>query len=136
MAAEATSLPAWVRVWRDAITPLATVEGLQRLLWALKKDDERLIQGATTKPPPLRCVEDWECEGACAIGFLGWEEGGTVGTVEEFFASTCYAIDQTLGEPAGCRHFICWTDETPRTEMRRLLIPEVERSIQLKVEKV
>ena len=41
----------------------------------------------------------------------------------------CFAIDQRLGEPAGCRWFLNWFDETPRDEMRRLLLAEVARAL-------
>jgi hypothetical protein len=36
-------------------------------------------------------------------------------------------VDQRLGEPAACRWFLNWFDETPRDEMRRLLLPEVQQ---------
>ena len=43
----------------------------------------------------------------------------------EFFARMCFEVDQRLGEPAGCRWFLNWFDETPRDEMRRELLAEV-----------
>lgn len=45
----------------------------------------------------------------------------TVGAVEEFFAMRCFDADQRLGEPAACRHFLNWYDDTPRDEMRESL---------------
>ena len=102
----------------------------------LATDDGRLLQGATTTPPPLACVQDWPVEGACALGYCGWVGDGleTVGEVEEFFARMCFEIDQRLGEPAGCRWFLNWFDETPRDEMRELLLVEVERALELRRE--
>ena len=87
------------------MAPRLSVEGLQALRQALVENDPRLLQGATTVPPPIQCVEDWPCEGACALGFCGWHgEGlGTVGEVEEFFAKCCFEADERLGEPAACR---------------------------------
>lgn len=49
--------------------------------------------------------------------------------MEEYFARMCFEIDQRLGEPAGCRWFLNWYDETPRDEMIRLLLAEVNRSL-------
>ena len=34
-----------------------------------------------------------------------------------------------VGEPAACRWFLNWFDETPRDEMRRLLLAEVNRNL-------
>lgn len=122
------TLPTWAHVWRAGIAPLLSDEALAALASALTSDDPRLVQGVTTTPPPLMCVQDWDVEGACALGYCGWRGDGlqTVGEVEEFFDRMCYEIDQRLGEPAGCRHFLNWFDETPRDEMRRDLLAEVE----------
>jgi hypothetical protein len=124
-------MESWRKVWREGVAPLLSVAGLEALRAALVQDDPRLHQGATTMPPPLPCVQDWPVEGACAVGFCGWQGEGleTVGEVEEFFARTCFEIDQRLGELAGCRWFLNWFDETPRDEMRRQLLAEVNRSL-------
>ena len=124
-------MESWRKVWRDGLAPLLSTGGLEALRKALVNDDPRLQQGATTTPPPLQCVADWPVEGACALGFCGWQGDGleTVGEVEEFFARMCFEIDQRLGEPAGCRWFLNWFDETPRDEMRRLLLAEVNRAM-------
>ena len=124
-------MESWRKVWRDGLVPLLSTGGLEALWRALVSDDPRLQQGATTTPPPLQCVADWPVEGACALGFCGWQGDGleTVGEVEEFFARTCFEIDARLGEPAGCRWFLNWFDETPRDEMRRLLLAEVNRAL-------
>jgi hypothetical protein len=53
----------------------------------------------------------------------------TVAEVEEFFARMCFEVDQRVGEPAGCRWFLNWFDETPREEMRAELLAEVERAL-------
>ncbi len=98
---------------------------------ALQIDSPELIQGATTSPPPLQSVADWPVEAACLIGFCGWRGDGleTVAETEEFFSKMCYAIDQKLGEPAGCRIVLNWFDETPRREMIDTLLPEVRLAL-------
>jgi hypothetical protein len=121
----------WQKVWRDGLAPLLSTTSLEVLRRALINDDPRLLQGATTTPPPLQCVQDWPVEAACALGFCGWQGEGleTVAEVEEFFARMCFEIDQRMGEPAACRWLLNWFDETPREEMRRLLVAEVNRNL-------
>src|SRR5438874_1515933 len=111
------------KVWRDGIAPLLSNEALAALSRGLQDDDMTLIQGATTTPPPLQCVQDWDVEAACAMGYCGWktDAGKTVGDVEQFFARLCFQCDQRLGEPAAVRHFLNWFDDTPRDNMRREL---------------
>src|SRR5262245_56861621 len=124
-------MESWRKVWREGVAPLISKEGLEALASALESDDPRLLQGATTTPPPLQCVQDWPVEAACAVGYCGWQGDGleTVAEVEEFFARVCFEVDQQLGEPAACRWFLNWFDETPREEMRRLLLAEVRREL-------
>ena len=124
-------MESWRLVWRDGFVPVLSTAGLESLRDALLSDDPRLTQGSTTTPPPLMCVQDWPVEAACALGFCAWKGEGleTVGEVEEFFARMCFEIDQRLGEPAGCRYFLNWFDETPRDEMRRLLQAEVDLAL-------
>lgn len=124
-------MESWQKVWREGVVPLLSNSSLEALQRALANDDARLLQGATTTPPPLECVQDWPVEAACALGFCGWQGEGleTVAEVEEFFARTCFEIDQRLGEPAACRWFLNWFDETPRDDMRRQLLAEVHRAL-------
>jgi hypothetical protein len=79
----------------------------------------------------LQCVQDFEVEAACALGYCGWQGEGleTVGEVEEFFARMCFDIDQRLGEPAACRWFLHWFDKTSRDQMRTELLEEVDRTL-------
>ena len=46
----------WRKVWREGVAPLLSAAGLEALRRALVTDDGRLLQGATTTPPPLPCV--------------------------------------------------------------------------------
>jgi hypothetical protein len=123
-------LPLWKKAWRAA-APMMSDESLAALRGAVEGDDPKLIQGATSSPPPLQCVQDWPCEGACLLGYAGWKDGlNTVGEVEEYFARMCYEIDLAMGEPAGCRHLLNWYDETPRNEMRSQLLAEINLELQ------
>jgi hypothetical protein len=124
-------MESWRKVWREGLAPQLSTAGLEALRRALLNNDPRLLQGATTTPPPLRCVHDWPVEAACVLGFCGWQGDGleTVGEVEEFFARACFEADQRLGEPAACRWFLNWFDDTPREEMARLLLAEVSREL-------
>ncbi len=124
-------MEAWRKVWREGVSPQLSTVGLVALKAALEADDGRLLQGATTTPPPLQCVQDWAVEAACAVGFCGWQGDGleTVAEVEEFFARVCFEADLLLGEPAACRWWLNWFDATPRDEMRREFLPEVERAL-------
>ena len=127
-------MESWRKVWRDGLAPLISTEALEALRSALANDDVRLLQGATTTPPPLQCVADWPVEAGCALGFCGVIENGgfgdcTVMEAEEYFARCCHDCDTVIGEPAACRWFLNWFDETPRDEVRRLLLPEVKRTL-------
>jgi hypothetical protein len=124
-------MDSWRQVWRDGLAPVISTRALEILRTALVNDDGRLMQGATTSPPPLQCVQDWPVESACALGFCGWQGEGleTVAEVEEYFGRLCFEVDQRLGEPAACRWFLNWFDEAPRDEMRRQLLAEVQRTL-------
>lgn len=128
---EGITVESWRKVWREGLVPQLPTTGLLALLEALAKDDPRIIQGATTSPPPISSVVDWPVEGTCVIGFCGWqgEKLETVGEVEQFFAQVCRDVDQWLGEPAACRYFLNWFDQTPRDEMRKCLLEEVRRAL-------
>ncbi len=121
----------WRNVWRNGFVPVLSTSGLVALREALQNDDPRVVQGATTTPPPLLCVQDWPVEACCALGFCGWQGDAldTVGEVEEHFAKCCFEADERLNEPAGCRHFLNWFDDTPRTDMVRDLLCEVELAL-------
>lgn len=122
---------AWRRVWREGIAPLLSLPALEALAAALASDDSRLVQGITTDPPPMKCVRDWPCERACAVAFAGWqgERLQQVEEVEAYFAGIATACGLRLGDSTAGRHFFNWFDDTPRDEMRRDLLPEVERVI-------
>jgi hypothetical protein len=121
-------IEAWRKCWREGFQPDLTTFQLEALYEALEKDDKALLQGTTTTPPPLLCVQDWPMKGACAIAYTGWKglDLHTVAEVEEYFARACHLADQRLGEPGACRYFLNWHDETPRNEMRNALLAEIK----------
>lgn len=117
----------WQRAWRVGFAPGISTDGLKALMGALFVDDPRVTQGITTTPPPMMSTQDCPVEAADAIGFCGWQGDGlsTAGEVEEYFAKACYDADHRLGEEGACRWFVNWFDNTPRNEMRRLLMDEI-----------
>lgn len=129
-------MESWKKVFRVGVAPLMGDPELVALLDALRRDDAALVQGCTTVPSPLPCVQDWPCEAACAVGYAGWKGLNlkTVGEVEEYFANFCANIDSRIGEPAGCRWFLNWFDEAPREEVRRLLGEEIKEELARRAE--
>lgn len=122
----------WRTTFRERVAPCMETPALTALLKAVVEDDPRLLQGATTTPPPLQCVQDWPVEAACAIGYGGWQGMGleTIAEVEEYFARKCFDFDQIPSfEPAACRYFLNWYDDTPREEMRQELSIELRRTL-------
>lgn len=121
-------MEAWRKVFREGFAPGMNDYQLIALKTVLELDSPILAQGATTNPPPLSCNQDAGVESCCAISLCGWLGDGlrTVGEVEEFFARACYEADKRLGEPAACRWFLNWFDDSPRDMMRQQLLAEVE----------
>jgi len=124
-------MESWRKVWRQGLAPHVSTAGLEALRRALVEDDARLVQGTTTTPPPLQSLHEWPVEAACVLGYCGWQGDGleTVAEVEEFFAQLCFEADHALGEPAASRWFLNWFDDTPREEMRSLLLAEVNQTL-------
>ncbi len=122
----------WRRVWREGLAPNLSIVGLEALQRALVEDDPRLLQGTTCYPPLLDALRERDVEATCALGFCAWQgEGlGKVGQIEEHFQRVCDAADALFSEPAACRFFLNWYDDTPRDEMRRELLAEVSHALQ------
>lgn len=101
--------------------------GRKALRSALLRDDWRLLQGLTVSPPPLAIFADSNVEGACVLGYCGWkgENCKTVAQVAEYQERLCLVADEVLDEPGASRYFLSWIDETPRSEMRRQLLAEL-----------
>ncbi|MFL5244874.1 MAG: hypothetical protein ACJ8FY_22460 [Gemmataceae bacterium] len=122
----------WQQVWHQGLAPSLSTPALEALHTALVKDDPRVIQGATTLPPPIDGVQSWPVEAACVIGFSGWQGHGleSVAQVEQFFACVCSQAEERLGETAASRWFLNWYDTTARTEVRHQLLAEVEKVLE------
>jgi hypothetical protein len=120
-------MEAWRLIFRNGFSPFLSTDGLEKLLEALKIYDERIIQGATVHPLPIRQNEDWHVEATDAIAFCFWQGNNElkVKDIDAFFAKTCFSCDETLGEPSGYRHFLNWYDNFPRKETFDLLADEV-----------
>ena len=121
----------WRTVWREGLAPQLSTRGLEALQRALVENDDRLLQGATTSPPALDVMADCEVEAACALCYCAWQGDGrrTIAEVVQEFDRVCATADAALGEPGGCRLFLDWFDLTRRSEVRRLLRPEVELAL-------
>ena len=130
----------WRRCFRDGFAPHLPTAGLEALRAALETDDPRLIQGCTAHTE--HCYHGprfmQPVTGACAVGYCWWQ-GDDVRTVEDLesqFSISCWEADRLLGEHAANRFFPNWFDETPRDEMRRLLLPEVVLALEERAETV
>lgn len=120
----------WRATFRNGFAPTLPVEGLEYVAELLRTDSKKLIQGATTAPDPISANKHHLAEAACFLGACGMGVGrATVDEVEAFFAEACWNADHRLGEPAACRHFLNWFDDTPRSAMRRELLAEVEQAL-------
>lgn len=118
----------WKRTLRDGIFPQISTPGLVAVMEALERDFPTLIQHSTTMPPPSMIFAGDPCEGADFIGFTGWqtqEDCHTVEQVEDYFVRVCLACDDVFNERAAVRYWLTFWDETPRDELRRLVLPEV-----------
>ena len=124
---------AWQKCWHEGFAPLLSDEGLFELAKALREDDPKLIQGHT-------CItangyRKGEVIGACAISYAGWKGDELTGwdEVEAFFSMCCWKVDQSFGMMASCRYFLNWFDETPRFQMRKELLAEVQKIIEMRL---
>lgn len=122
----------WRRVWREGFVPQLSSHSLEVLRDALMNDDPRLVQGITCYPPLLQAMKERAIEAACVLGWCAWQGEGVqrVDAIEEYFQKLCDTADAQFPEPAACRFFLNWYDDTPRDEMRPLLLEEVLWALQ------
>lgn len=126
--------PLALRAWRQGFAPLFSPAELEALASALRDDSPELTQGSTTTPPAFPISAYCICEGGCAISYAAWKGLGlfTVTEVEDAFVKKCHEAHLLLREADCCgQDFISWFDQTPRDEMRRELLAEVERELAL-----
>jgi hypothetical protein len=121
----------WQWVWREGIAPSLSTAALEALAQALERGDRGLVQWTVTFPPSLQALSDHPVEATCAVGYCGWRGEGlkTVAEVQDYYTRVCFEAGQRLGEPAACRWFLNWCDDTPRAEMCRLLLAEVRETL-------
>jgi hypothetical protein len=121
----------WALIFRQGITPQLSTQALEALRDGLANDDPRLVQGMTSVPPPLQAVQDMPVEAACAVAFAGWKGEGlkTVGELGHWFDDVMVGCAKLIGDPDGVRWFLNWFDDTPRAQMIRGLLAEVEREL-------
>lgn len=126
----------WKVAWHKGIVPQITVQGLKALRQGLINDDPNLIQGDTVNyvPHPSGYVNPTTfasvCK-ACVIAYCVWksEKSNDYQDIVGRF-STIVSHSKKLGGPEGSAiRFIAWVDRINRSEMRELLLPEVELAI-------
>ncbi len=129
-------LEAWRRVWRIGFAPHLGLPQLESLRDGLAADAPGLIQGETARGAWGTHDRAEACACACALGYALWRGDGleTVGEVLDAFAALCGLADRALGGRVACAPFLEWFDDSPREEVRRQLLPEVERALALKRE--
>ena len=109
--------------WQEGIQPSISSTALRSLLEALERDDERLLQGASTSPPPLYPCDSWPCEASCPVCWLLWEGSQEMSVKEvcEFLGNIASHCEDALQEVGAIRHFMNWWDENPRELVRAKL---------------
>jgi len=129
-------LEAWRRAFRVGIAPQLTRKGLQGLAKALAQNDARLLQGATTSPPPLQGLAAEPVQKCCPLCFALLDgkapDAVSVGEMEFLFAAACWETDKLLGEPGAFRYFLNAVDEWTREQLIANLLPEVRRELVLR----
>ncbi len=124
-------MEAWKKVFHDGLVPHLDMYDLGWLKQLLQENSVKLIQGTTVLPSGAWGKE--KAERSCLLGCIGMLRGiQTVDEIEEFFASMCFSIDDTMGEPAACRWLLNFYDDTPRREMIDALLPEVDIALKKK----
>ena len=121
-------LEPWRKCWRIGFVPQMSERQLTALRVALEMDSPELVQGHTAIPI---CDGTAACEGACAVGYACWRGDGLVSTFQVYqrFAEVCFEADRLIADPAGCRWFLQWFDDTPREEVRRDLLGEIDAEL-------
>jgi hypothetical protein len=151
---EESVLKVWQKTFRKGILPalyelaggrVGYAKALRAVEYYLLGDhDETMCQGNTTRAlGDGHSVSDFPgrggspCDSACFVGYLVWKGGvvkpkrdrATINEVEEAFAQMCFLTDKYMGEPAACRWFLNWFDETPWSSVQQPLLREVMRAL-------
>lgn len=125
----------WRKTWRQGFVPLLSDAQLASLRKAIVEDDPRLVQGRTfvaANGYDSPFLTEHLVGGACLVGWCGWQVDGLskVSEVLDYFRRFCHRVINSMGRPSedGCykvNEFLRWFDETPREEMRRELLAEI-----------
>jgi hypothetical protein len=130
LAAPSEPLTAWQRAFREGFAPLLSTEGLRSLANALKRDDPRVITGATVYPPPLAFCGDEPVQKCCPVAWAALDgyplNAATVALLDARFSELCFKADALLGEPTAVRYLLNEIDTWDRETMRQNLLGEVE----------
>lgn len=128
-------MESWRLVWREGIAPNLPLLGLLLAARALAENSVEIVQGATTSPPPLLALVDQPAQAADLISFCNWKGWllQTIGEIEEAFSQVCYDCDYQIGEPAACRWFLNWWDDSDRTVLRVEMDYEIKREIERRI---
>lgn len=120
-----------LKIFREGLAPILSLEGLLALERAMETDDPRLLQGGTTEPPPFSFCADWKPARACLIALPYWLGDGleTLGEIEEAFARTCHEIHLRTGIINAAGELLTPYDTMPREEMIATFLPEVKAAI-------
>ncbi len=132
----------WKRAFREGFLAVATRQSLERVRGLLLDDSPSLVQKVTAVNAAgvagSSAGED-ACAGACLVAQLSWRER-TVYRAYFDFSLDSDAIDLALrrkkvvsgGDPERTltsRDLTRWYDRTPRDEMRRELIAEIDLAL-------
>lgn len=132
----------WRYVLREGYLPLLTDPELEALRKAVQGNDPRLIQGKTVAASAWSWLFGSEVGGACLLTYPGWQCDGLwlTSQVENRFQEISVRINCALGlfdaGPLGHpgKHVWAssalvayWYDATPREEVFRELLPEINR---------
>jgi len=126
----------WRSVLQDGLLPVMTSDQIRCVLACLLHNDGRLIQGATTSPPPLKAVASDPVERACLVGMAVWQlqDGFTVGETDKGYVRLLGQTDRLYekhhSNHQASRWFLSWFDDTSRDEMRAELIPELKAELE------
>lgn len=114
----------WREVWLT-IAPHLTLAALREIRAGLERDDERIMQGMTCSPPLYAIHGRLPIAATCPILFGIWQSGGCA------FVSEAQDQFERLKDLAGddMRYLLNWIDDTDRSEMREMLIAEVDAVI-------
>ena len=126
-------MESWRLVWRDGFAPVLTTDRAGGPPRRPRGGRPPADAGLHDHPAPAACAcrtgrSRPPARSATAAGrATGWRPSARSRSSSP---ACCFEADQRLGEPAACRWFLNWFDDTPRDEMRRELLAEVELALE------